>query len=93
MFLFMWIYLILLILLIPLIAVILDSELGRALARRLERPRSEEGTERRLEKLEVEVERLASDVQRLQLESEFLNKLVSGRPPSDRTLPGGERSD
>jgi hypothetical protein len=72
-----------LVLLIPLTAVILDSQLGRALAARLERgaPREEDRlTRERIAALETEVERLSRDVQQLGEESEFLHRLLEERP-------------
>jgi len=80
-----------LILLIPLLSVVLDSELGRALAARvkgaepLDRPLAS-----RLAALEAEVDRLSREVQQLQDESEFLRRLLEGRPAGS-ALPSGER--
>jgi cell division protein FtsB len=89
----MWWFLIVLIaLMIPLTAVILDSQLGRALAARLERgrPADADGVDRRLAALETEVERLAREIHRLEEESEFLQRLLEGRPASGELLPGNE---
>ena len=87
---------IVLVLLIPILLIVLDSHLGRALAGRLERRdlgRSDEGMLDRVVHLEGEVERLASEVQRLDDEGQFLNRLLleDGReqPPPLK----GERSD
>lgn len=80
-----------LILLIPLLSVVLDSELGRALAARVKgSDRLEDPLARRLAALEAEVERLAGEVQRLEEESEFLRRLLEGRPAGN-ALPSGER--
>jgi hypothetical protein len=77
-------------LMIPLTAVILDSQVGRALAGRLERDRP--GTDltggNRLAALESEVERLGREVQRLDEESVFLHRLLEGKTPEQ--LPPGE---
>jgi hypothetical protein len=80
----MWLVFVL-VLMIPLLAVILDSQLGRALARRVEEggPGSE-----RLSALEAEVERLGRELQRLQEQTEFVDRLLEERR-RDR-LPGGE---
>jgi hypothetical protein len=78
-------------LMIPLTAVILDSQVGRALAGRLERDRQpiDAGGNQRLAALEGEVERLGKELQRLDEESVFLHRLLeSKRPPSQ--LPPGE---
>lgn len=86
-----------LVVLIPLLAIVLDSQVGRALASRLERRSIEMpgdvGSER-LAFLEGEVERLASEVQRLDEESEFLHKLLAERSREPgASLPPGERPD
>ena len=73
---------ILLILLIPILAIVLDSQLGRALAARLEN-RSVSGgddvTRERITLLEGEVERLGTELSRLEEESEFLHRLLAER--------------
>lgn len=82
-------------LLIPLMAVILDSRLGQALAARLERePRAMSSEDRqRLQTLEGEVERLTDEVRRLRDQGEFLERLVGERrageigPASEASLP------
>lgn len=83
-------------LMIPLIAVVLDSQLGRALAGRLERgalrgEREDDTLSPRVAALEAELDRLAQQVQRLEEESEFLHRLLESReqPPE---LPPGERT-
>jgi hypothetical protein len=70
----------LLVVLIPLVAIVLDSQVGRALALRLER-RGLDGhsdlTAERIAFLETEVERLASEVMRLDEEGQFVHKLLT----------------
>ncbi len=81
------------VLLIPILAIVLDSDLGKAIARRLERGRSGDGGEHvhdRLVFLESELDRLGKDVERLEEESRFLQNLLAERPESAR-LPSGER--
>jgi cell division protein FtsB len=83
-------------LLIPLTAVILDSQVGRALAARLEREREIGGTDatgRRLGVLEAEVERLNTELQRLDDESAFLHRLLEDKSASEGSLPPGDRTD
>jgi len=77
-------------LLIPIMSIVLDSPIGRALARRFEGPPSSPPAVaelvRKVEVLEAEVEELNRTVQALQEESAFLHRLLtdpSGRP----TLP------
>lgn len=81
-------------LLIPLLAIVLDSQVGRALASRLER-RGLEGpsdlTAERIAFLEGEVERLTGEIQRLDEESQFLQKLLTERPKEEgAALPPGD---
>ena len=78
-----------LVLLIPLMAVILDSQLGRALARRIEgggRDATRENA--RLAALETEVDRLGKEMERLQEQAEFVTRLLEER--REERLPGGE---
>jgi hypothetical protein len=96
----MWSFLVLLVLLIPILAIVLDSQLGRALAQRLERRGLEPGESMMAERvgfLEGEVERLVSELQRLDEESQFLHKLLTeraGGASAPQALPDeGESSD
>lgn len=91
----LWQIILILILLIPILAIVLDSQVGRALAARLEKRSLGEPndlTAERLGYLEGEVDRLSSELSRLQEESQFLHKLLTeragarGRP----SLPDGE---
>jgi len=78
----LWQLIFLLILLIPILAIVLDSQVGRALAARLERRGIEDGTEGvgdRLRFLEGEVDRLSGEVSRLEEESQFLHRLLTER--------------
>ena len=87
-----WQLIVLLILLIPLLAIILDSRFGQALAARLERERLGSGADdvgaERLAYLEGEVDRLSGEVARLSEESEFLHKLLTEKAGGD----GGPRA-
>lgn len=90
---------VLLVVLVPILAIVLDSSLGRALARRVERGELGAGVEvtaERLAFLEGEVERLSSELSRLDEESEFLHKLLTERAGGDtapRALSDGEGDD
>jgi hypothetical protein len=79
-------------LMIPLTAVILDSQVGRAIAGRLERDRAglDAGSAARIGALESEVERLGREVQRLDEESTFLHRLLENRKPDGGALPPGD---
>lgn len=84
-----------LILLIPILAIFLDSDVGKALAKRLERGQrrvGNDGTHDRLAYLEGELERLAQDVERVEEENQFIQKLLERRSGGD-SLPGGDESD
>jgi cell division protein FtsB len=81
-------------LLIPLIGIIVDSPIGRALARRLEGPQEPVPglgeLAKKVELLEAEVDDLTRNVQALQDENAFLQRLLE--PPAQRaTLPPPER--
>jgi hypothetical protein len=86
----------LLVLLIPILAIVLDSPVGRALAGRMERrglsSGGEDVTSERLSYLEGEVERLTTEMRRLEEESQFLNQLLADRPDSG-ALPPGDQND
>ena len=75
-----------LVVLIPLLAIVLDSSVGRALASRLER-RGLDGPSdlmaERIAFLEGEMERLTSEIGRLDEEGQFVTKLLSERSESD----------
>jgi len=82
-----------LVVLIPILAIVLDSKVGQALASRLEGRRlgsGEDLTAERVAFLEGEVERLTSEVRRLDEESEFLHKLLEERRGQGASLPPGE---
>lgn len=84
----------LLVLMIPILAIVLDSPVGRALAGRLEGrglpSGADEVTSERLSYVEGEVERLTTEVRRLEEESQFLNKLLTDRPASQARPPGDQ---
>ena len=68
-----------LVVLIPLLAIQLDSQVGKALASRLEKGGGggSTDTKERITFLESEVERLAGEVHRLDEEGEFMQQLLS----------------
>ena len=85
-----------LVLLIPILLIVLDSHLGRALAGRLERRDlgpSDEVLIDRVAHLEGEVERLAGEVERLNEEGQFLNRLLLDGGHEQPPPLKGERSD
>jgi uncharacterized small protein (DUF1192 family) len=92
----MWPLIFVLILLIPILAIVLDSQLGRALAARLEKRSIGEPSDLMAERigfLEGEVERLSGELARLEEESQFLHKLLTEKTGGDAgraALPEGE---
>jgi len=82
-------------LLIPIMGIVLDSPIGRALARRVEgaspSPPAVADLIRRVDALEAEVEELNRTVQALQEESAFLHRLLAD-PSGRSTLPPPPRS-
>ena len=82
-------------LMIPLIAVVLDSHLGRALAEYISRQSGptlsggiDAGTAKRLAALETEIERLNGELMRLEEETTFLHRLLE-KPKDTGTDPAG----
>jgi hypothetical protein len=81
-------------LLIPIMGIVVDSPIGRALARRLEGPQPTppalDELAKKVELLEAEVDDLVRSVQTLQDENAFLQRLLED--PSQRTtLPPPQR--
>lgn len=82
---------------IPIVAILLDSPVGRALAKRLEQPsppaRDDAGAvaelERRLHLLEGDVEILQHTVTQLREESQFLQRLLEESNGRQGLPPGG----
>ena len=86
---------VILVVMIPLLAIVLDSQVGRALASRLERGRAlgEGGSDLTAERigfLENEVERLAREVERLDEEGQFVQQLLTDRSAEGAALPPGD---
>jgi len=82
-------------LLIPIMGIVVDSPIGRALARRLEGPQATPPAlaelAKKVELLEAEVDDLMRSVQGLQDENAFLQRLLED--PSQRsTLPPPRKS-
>ena len=77
-------------LLIPIMGIVVDSPIGRAIARRLEGPQAAPPglaeLAKKIELLEADVDDLTRSVQTLQDENAFLQRLLAN-PPSRSTLP------
>ena len=90
-----WAFVIVLVLLIPLLAIVIDSQVGQALADRISGGREIESDVReRLEALEGEIRYLNETVESLQEESRFVRSLVEGRGgEAGRLGPGADASE
>ncbi len=89
-----WLVLPIIALMIPILAIVLDSKLGKAIASRFERknvPGGDRAAQERLAFLEGEVERLGREVERLDEEGRFMQKLLANRQES-HALPSGNRA-
>ena len=86
-----WAFVILVMLMIPLLAIVIDSEFGQAFARRIsgDATAGDEELERRLEALEGEVRYLNETLEGLREETTFLRSLMEGESES-RSLPPGD---
>jgi hypothetical protein len=78
-------------LMIPIVGIVIDSPIGRAIARRLEGgeqlPVGLADLHRKVELLETEVEDLQRSVQLLQEENQFLQRLLEDNPRSSLPPP------
>ncbi len=80
-----------LILLIPLLAIVIDSQIGQALARRIAREAPPGELEARVDALQGELEYLTQSVEGLREETVFIRALVEGKErPRVALPPGGE---
>lgn len=86
-----WAFVILVMLMIPLLAIVIDSEFGRAFARRIGTEPVAEGGEltERIEQLESEIRYLTESLESLREETTFLRSLLEEQPES-RSLPPGD---
>lgn len=82
------------IVLIPVLAIVIDSPLSEAFARRIAAKDAAPGSSARLDALEKEVEYLTQTVESLRDEAQFVRSLVEGRgeehalpPPETDALP------
>ncbi len=83
-----------LIVLIPVLAIVIDSDVGKALARRISSSESLPGAGARLDTLESEVDYLTKEVESLRDESRFLRSLVEGpEEPAGKLAPPGEAAE
>ncbi len=80
-------------LLIPVLSIVLDSPVGRALARRVEGPESAPASvadlAKRVDLLESEVDDLTHNITQLREENAFLQRLLEEAPPRQSLPPSG----
>ena len=87
-----WAFVILVVLMIPLLAIVIDSELGRAFARRISGDpgaAGDEGLAGRVEQLEADIRYLTESLESLREETTFLQSILEEKPGS-RSLPPGD---
>lgn len=85
---------VILILLIPLLAIVIDSQIGQALARRIAREPPPGELEARIDAMEGELNYLSESVEGLREEAVFIRSLVEGRSEQrEGLLPGGEPAE
>jgi len=86
-----WAVIIGLVLMIPILAIVLDSSVGQAWANRIARG-DEEGksteTDSRIGELEAEVKYLAESMESLREEAEFVRRLIEGADEGGATRLG-----
>jgi hypothetical protein len=84
-----------LVVLIPLLAIILDSQFGKALAARMENRNLSGPSDVHAERVAFlvgVVERLSREIERLDEQSEFVHKLLTERQQQEAVLPPGDDS-
>jgi hypothetical protein len=88
---FIWAFVILVMLMIPLLAIVIDSEFGRAFARRIsgDSPPGDADLAARVEQLEGEVRYLGETLEALLEETTFLRSLLEEKS-EPRSLPPGD---
>lgn len=86
-----WALVILVMLMIPLLAIVIDSDFGRAFARRISRDSqaSDEEMAARVERLEGEVRYLGETLEALREETTFVRSLLENKS-EPRSLPPGD---
>lgn len=86
-----WAFVILVMLMIPLLAIVIDSDFGRAFARRISRESQPGDVElaAKVERLEGEVRYLGETLEALREETTFLRSLLEDKSKS-RSLPPGD---
>jgi len=87
-----WALVLLVVLMIPLLAIVIDSEFGRALARRIARetPEIDGQMQERISSRGGEVRYLAESLEAVRDETGFLRSLLDEESTESRILPPGD---
>ncbi len=86
-----WAFIIFLVLMIPILAIVLDSSIGQALANRISRGDADGNTAEigtRIQELEAEVKYLTESLESLREETEFVRRLIEGADERGATRLG-----
>lgn len=86
-----WAFIIFLVLMIPILAIVLDSSIGQALANRISRGDGDGASPElgaRVRELEAEVKYLTESMESLREETEFVRRLIEGADESGSTRLG-----
>ena len=88
-------FVLVLIIMIPVLAIVIDSPVGQALARRISSGgEGERDVGSKIEAMEADIRYLTETVESLRQESEFLRSLMEGKSPdTPRLEPGDDRSE
>lgn len=88
-----WAFVIVLVLMIPILAIVLDSQVGQALANRISRGEAAKDAGQlveRVQQLEAEVRYLTESVESMREETEFVRSLVEGHANARARLESGD---
>ena len=78
---------------IPILAIVLDSQVGQALANRISRGESVKDAHRlgeRVQQLEADIRYLSESVESMREETEFVRSLIEGSPGARSRLESGD---
>ncbi len=90
-----WAFVIVLVLLIPILAIVIDSQVGQALANRISRsvPEGAEDLASRIESLEADIRYLSESFESLHDETEFVRSLLEAPAPESDSMGALEPDD
>jgi predicted PurR-regulated permease PerM len=90
-----WAFVIVLVLLIPILAIVIDSQVGQALANRISRsvPEGAEDLASRIESLEADIRYLSESFESLHDETEFVRSLLEAPASESDSMRALEPDD